>query len=79
MALSAQTGKSSSRAPDCTRCKHFYRTGRTPFSHGCRAYAFEAPTYPSLVVERESGRACQLFEAAAPRSSRPAGGEARDA
>ena len=51
-----------SREADCTLCTHFYLTWRTPHTHGCRAYAFEAPTYPTIVVQRESGRPCELFE-----------------
>ena len=61
--MATDPGESSRRPePDCTLCAHFYLTWRTPFTHGCRAYAFEAPTYPKIVVQRESGRPCELFE-----------------
>lgn len=50
------------RAPDCTRCRHFYVTWRPPRTRGCRAYGFVSEDYPSAVVLRESGSACGQFE-----------------
>ena len=53
---------SAAKKPSCTHCGHFFVTWANEFPGGCRAYAFRSPEYPSVVVLRESGIACQLFE-----------------
>lgn len=62
--------------PDCTRCAHFFVTWEPEHPKGCRAYGFRAKADPCVVVERESGQPCQLFEAkgAPKRPNRPDGG-----
>ncbi|MDP6980074.1 MAG: uracil-DNA glycosylase [Myxococcota bacterium] len=52
----------SSPKPDCMRCRHFFITWHGEFPRGCRAYGFRSPEVPSVVVLRESGIPCQLFE-----------------
>ena len=49
--------------PQCVVCRHFYVTWNAPRPKGCRAYGFESGAYPSVVVRRESGEPCKLFEA----------------
>lgn len=53
---------SAARKPSCVHCDHFFVTWTNEFPRGCRAYAFQSPEYPSVVVLRESGISCQLFE-----------------
>lgn len=60
---------SAAKNPSCVHCSHFFVTWTNDFPRGCRAYGFRSPEYPSIVVLRESGIACQLFE---PRPMEPA-------
>jgi hypothetical protein len=48
--------------PDCARCEHFLVTWNPAAPRGCRAYGFKGKDYPSVVVLRETGMPCQLFQ-----------------
>jgi hypothetical protein len=47
--------------PQCVLCVHFYVTWDRTFPRGCRAFDIKAQTYPSVLVERESGAPCHAY------------------
>lgn len=47
---------------NCMHCRHFFITWLSEFPRGCRAYGFRSTELPSVVVLRESGLGCQIFE-----------------
>ena len=49
-------------AVDCMACRHFFVTWDAQFPRGCRAFDMRSVELPSVVVKRESGRECELFE-----------------
>ncbi|MBK6940022.1 MAG: hypothetical protein IPH13_07420 [Planctomycetes bacterium] len=50
------------KRPDCARCEHFIVTWNPAAPRGCKAYGFKGKDYPSVVVLRETGMPCQLFQ-----------------
>ncbi len=60
--VEGQREMAASERPNCMQCRHFFITWLGDFPRGCRAYRFRSPEYPSIVVLRESGLGCQLFE-----------------
>lgn len=47
---------------NCLKCKHYYSTYDQKSPRGCRFYRFHSPSFPSLVVKRQSGSDCMGYE-----------------
>ncbi len=47
---------------NCRRCIYYYVTWEANQPHGCKAYGFKAKQIPSMVVKRESGMDCAMFQ-----------------
>jgi hypothetical protein len=50
-------------APNCLRCRYFYVTWDYSFPRGCRVFGIKSRDMPSLVVLRNTGHNCPVFEA----------------
>jgi hypothetical protein len=50
------------KAPDCTRCIHYYITYDVNFPYGCRALGFKSQRQPQLDVLEASNQPCLAFE-----------------
>lgn len=46
----------------CRKCKHYYITWERNLPHGCRAMKFKSKELPSVVVFKNSGKPCLMFE-----------------
>lgn len=46
----------------CRKCKHYYVTWDPKYPHGCRGFNMESKQHPGLVVQKNSGQECLLFE-----------------
>lgn len=51
---------SSRRTVHCVGCAHLYTTWDQHRPRGCRAFGFHTAEWPSAVVQRLSGRPCEL-------------------
>ncbi len=52
--------------PSCVLCRAFRATWNPQHPRECTAYGFRSQEYPSAVVQRLSGRPCDLFAPRAP-------------
>jgi hypothetical protein len=48
--------------PNCRKCRFYYITWEPQHPHGCRAMGFKAKELPSVIVLKNSGKPCLLFQ-----------------
>ncbi len=48
--------------PLCRKCRFYYITWDPMRPHGCKAMGFKGKEVPSIVVLRNSGKPCLLFQ-----------------
>jgi hypothetical protein len=47
---------------NCFDCLHFFITHEPAYPYGCRAMSFKSRELPAMVVLKDSGAPCMLFE-----------------
>lgn len=52
----------SNKKINCLKCKYYYVTWDASAAHGCKIIAFKSHIIPSLVVLKNTGMKCQMFE-----------------
>ena len=60
---------------NCRKCKNYYVTWDKERPHGCKGMGFKSFEIPSIVVRRNTGHECYLFEEKKilPKKNNPAG------
>lgn len=48
--------------PKCLKCKYYHVTWDPQQPRGCSAYQFKSKELPSIIVFRNSGQQCGLYE-----------------
>jgi hypothetical protein len=56
------SGERALSSPDCFKCRHLAITYEKNRPYTCQGMGFKSRLLPSLVVRRESGTDCRLFE-----------------
>ena len=46
----------------CQQCKYYFITWEKNKPHGCKAYGFKSLQIPAMVVKKNSGMQCGLYE-----------------
>jgi hypothetical protein len=52
---------------NCRICRHFFVTWDKKHPYGCKAIGFKGKIIPSMVVLKNSGQKCQLFDPKPPK------------
>ncbi len=46
----------------CQKCKHYFVTWDKTAPHGCRTMGFKTLQQPSMIVFKNSGEQCMMYE-----------------
>ncbi len=50
------------RRIQCHQCQYYFVTWEQAKPHGCKAFNFKSKILPSMVVQQNSGQACEVYK-----------------